>query len=51
MRTADAVTPVPDLTVPLWVFGALYVLLAVMVVALLWRQMTHAPAEPAGAAP
>jgi len=51
MRTADAVTPVSDLTAPLWIFGALYLFLAVMVGTLLWRQMVHAPAEPAGGAP
>jgi len=39
MRTADAVTPVTHLAVPLWGFGAIYVFLAVMVAALLWRQM------------
>jgi cytochrome bd ubiquinol oxidase subunit I len=52
MRTADAVTPVTNLTVPLWGFGAIYLFLAVMVGTLLWRQMVHAPAEPmVGGAP
>jgi len=52
MRTADAVTPVTHLSVPLWGFAAIYLVLAVMVGPLLWRQMTHVPAEPpAGEAP
>ena len=47
MRTADAVTPVTRLTVPLWGFGAIYLFLAAMVATLLWRQMLQAPAAPA----
>jgi cytochrome d ubiquinol oxidase subunit I len=46
MRTAEAVTPVTNLAVPLWGFGAIYLFLAVMVVTLLWRQMVQAPVEP-----
>jgi len=37
MRTQDAVTPMPGLWVPLVAFAALYLMLAVMVVALLTR--------------
>ncbi len=52
MRTADAVTPVGNLTVPLWGFGAVYVFLAAMVVTLLWRQMIPtAPAPAPGGEP
>jgi cytochrome d ubiquinol oxidase subunit I len=43
MRTAAAVTPVPGLALPFWVFTAIYVFLAVMVVVLLGRQIRHAP--------
>jgi cytochrome d ubiquinol oxidase subunit I len=42
MRTADAVTPVASLSVPLFAFVALYVFLAAMVGLLLWRQILHA---------
>jgi cytochrome bd ubiquinol oxidase subunit I len=52
MRTADAVTPVAHLAVPLWGFGAIYAFLAVMVTTLLWRQMVPAPvAAPDRGAP
>jgi cytochrome d ubiquinol oxidase subunit I len=52
MRTADAVTPVTRLAVPLWGFVAIYLFLAVMVAMLLWRQMVQAPpASPAERAP
>jgi cytochrome d ubiquinol oxidase subunit I len=43
MRTADAVTPVSDLTVPFVLFGAVYAFLAVMVIVLLSRLIAHAP--------
>jgi cytochrome d ubiquinol oxidase subunit I len=43
MRTADAVTPMPHLVVPLVTFTALYVFLAVVVVALLRRQVFESP--------
>ncbi|HET9552172.1 MAG TPA: cytochrome ubiquinol oxidase subunit I [Anaeromyxobacteraceae bacterium] len=42
MRTADAVTPMASLAVPLFAFLVLYVFLAVMVGLLLWRQILHA---------
>jgi len=48
MRTADAVTPVAHLTVPLWGLGVIYAFLAVMVATLLWRQLLAAPATPPG---
>jgi cytochrome d ubiquinol oxidase subunit I len=48
MRTAEAVTPVTRLSVPLWGFGAIFLFLAVMVATLLWREMTRAPASPPG---
>jgi cytochrome bd ubiquinol oxidase subunit I len=43
MRTAEALTPVPNLAAPFWVFTAIYLFLAVMVVVLLRRQIVHAP--------
>jgi cytochrome bd ubiquinol oxidase subunit I len=39
MRTAEAVTPMPNLPVPLFVFTVLYLLLGTVVVALLKRQV------------
>ena len=42
IRTADAVTPMPGLVVPFVLFTLLYVFLAVIVVALLRRQILHA---------
>jgi cytochrome d ubiquinol oxidase subunit I len=42
MRTAEAVTPVENLTVPFVAFLCLYVFLGVMVVTLLQRQIAHA---------
>lgn len=46
MRTRDAVTPMPGLVVPLVLFTALYLLLGVVVVLLLWRQIARAPRSP-----
>ena len=43
LRTADAVTPVPGLVVPLVGFTILYVFLGVVVLALLRRQIIRAP--------
>jgi cytochrome d ubiquinol oxidase subunit I len=51
LRTADAVTPVPRLAVPLLAFVVLYVFLAVMVGVLLSRQIAHAPRAGGEAAP
>lgn len=48
MRTAEAVTPVPGLIVPLLFFGALYLFLAAVVVWVLFHQIGASPAgEPA----
>lgn len=43
MKTADAVTPMPGLIVPLTVFTLLYLFLAVIVVILLWWQVLSSP--------
>ncbi|ABC80714.1 cytochrome ubiquinol oxidase subunit I [Anaeromyxobacter dehalogenans] len=43
LRTADSVTPVTHLAVPFIGFMVLYVFLAVVVVALLWRQIAKSP--------
>jgi cytochrome d ubiquinol oxidase subunit I len=48
MRTADAVTPMPNLVIPFLTFTLLYVVLGVVVVALLKRQVfaSHHPVPP-----
>ncbi len=52
MRTAQSVTPVPDLAVPFWGFVALYLFLGVVTATLLVRQIANAPRSPApGGAP
>lgn len=43
MKTADAVTPMPGLMVPLIIFSGIYVFLSVMVVVLLVRQFRASP--------
>ena len=43
MRTAEAVTPVPYLTVPLFTFTLIYLFLAFVVVFLLLRQFRESP--------
>lgn len=43
VRTADAVTPMPGLVVPLITFTLLYLFLAVVVAWLLWTQIISAP--------
>jgi cytochrome d ubiquinol oxidase subunit I len=43
MRTAESVTPVPDLAVPFWGFAALYLFLAAVTATLLERQIAHSP--------
>ncbi|MFP4598094.1 MAG: cytochrome ubiquinol oxidase subunit I [Persicimonas sp.] len=43
MKTADAVTPMPNLVVPFAVFTMLYVVLFVIVVYLLWRHVFQSP--------
>jgi cytochrome bd ubiquinol oxidase subunit I len=47
LRTAQAVTPVPNLAVPFWIFTAIYLFLGVVVIALLRAQIAHAPADHA----
>jgi cytochrome d ubiquinol oxidase subunit I len=47
LRTADAVTPVPGLVVPFVTFTVLYIILAVLVIALMKRQFLET-APPAG---
>ncbi len=49
LRTADAVTPMPGLVVPLVVISALYVLLGVIVAWLLYRQVVRSPGTTAAA--
>jgi cytochrome d ubiquinol oxidase subunit I len=49
MRTAEAVTPVGHLALPFVAFTVLYLFLAAMVIALLRRQILHAPSQ--GASP
>src|SRR5439155_692121 len=52
MRTREAVTPVPGLVVPLVIFTAVYIFLAIVVVFLLRRQFFETgnlvPAQPSG---
>jgi cytochrome d ubiquinol oxidase subunit I len=43
MRTSQAVTPVPNLTIPLYTFTLLYLFLAFIVVFLLLRQFRQSP--------
>jgi len=43
LRTAEAVTPVRHLLLPLLLFTALYLFLAAATAALLWRQIAHGP--------
>ncbi|MGH9936248.1 MAG: cytochrome ubiquinol oxidase subunit I [Blastocatellia bacterium] len=50
MRTAEAVTPMPGLKIPLVIFTLIYIFLAAVVVWLLFRQVAESPrvyAEPA----
>jgi len=46
MRTKDAVTPMPGLTVPFLVFTALYAVLGVVVIVLMRRHVLASPVEP-----
>jgi cytochrome d ubiquinol oxidase subunit I len=48
LRTADAVTPVPNLTIPLITFSLVYLFLAFVVVYLLLRQFRMSPRIAAG---
>jgi cytochrome d ubiquinol oxidase subunit I len=45
LRTADAVTPMPGLTVPFVAFTLLYVLLGVVVLVILRRIVRHTPVD------
>lgn len=46
MRTSEAVTPMPGLTVPLFTFTALYLVLGIVVIALLRRHVLAAEVRP-----
>lgn len=46
IRTADAVTPMPNLTLPFLTFTVLYIVLGVVCAALLRRQFVHSPHIP-----
>jgi cytochrome d ubiquinol oxidase subunit I len=48
MRTKEAVTPMPGIAVPFFVFTALYVFLAISVFLLLLRQFFKAPEAKSG---
>lgn len=48
LRTADSVTPVRGLALPFWIFTALYLFLGAVTIALLRRQIAHAPRLPTG---
>jgi cytochrome d ubiquinol oxidase subunit I len=50
VRTADAVTPMPGLTIPFATFTSMYIGLAVIVLVLLRRQVAHSPVEETPAA-
>lgn len=43
LKTADAVTPMPGLIIPLMIFGALYIFLACIVIWLMWRHVAATP--------
>lgn len=43
MRTAEAVTPMPNLIVPFTLFSGLYLILFVVVIYLLWRHVFQSP--------
>jgi cytochrome d ubiquinol oxidase subunit I len=45
MRTADAVTPMPGLTVTFALYSILYLFLGTTVVFLLWRQVMQSPTQ------
>jgi cytochrome d ubiquinol oxidase subunit I len=45
MRTADALTPMPGLTITFALFSALYIFLGVTVGNLLWRQVMQSPTQ------
>jgi cytochrome d ubiquinol oxidase subunit I len=45
LKTADAVTPMPGLIVPLMIFGALYIFLTCIVIWLMWRHVSATPSQ------
>ena len=45
LKTADAVTPMPGLIVPLMIFGALYIFLTCIVICLMWRHVSATPSQ------
>ena len=45
LKTADAVTPVPGLILPLMIFGALYMFLTCIVIWLMWRHVSATPSQ------
>jgi cytochrome d ubiquinol oxidase subunit I len=45
MRTADAVTPMPGLTVTFALYTTLYLFLGATVVFLIWRQVMQSPTQ------
>ena len=45
LKTANAVTPMPGLIIPLIIFGVLYVFLACIVIWLMWRHVLATPEQ------
>ena len=45
LKTADALTPIPGLTIPLMLFASLYAFLTVIVVWLMWRHISATPRQ------
>ena len=45
LKTAEAVTPMPGLTVPLIFFAGLYVFLTLIVIWLMWRHVSATPSQ------
>ncbi|MDX1411543.1 MAG: cytochrome ubiquinol oxidase subunit I, partial [Nitrospirales bacterium] len=45
LKTAEALTPIPGLTIPLMLFGSLYAFLTVIVIWLLWRHVSATPQQ------
>ena len=45
LKTAEALTPMPGLTIPLMLFGGLYAFLTVIVIWLMWRHVSATPKQ------
>ena len=45
VKTAEAVTPMPGLVIPLIIFGALYIFLTCIVIWLMWRHVSATPSQ------